>query len=428
MSRNIKTTALHMDANERNLRDTASGKIVFTQSRGNRCAFYLNRSRLLAAQVMSDTANRIGAVYIGKVKNVVKNIDACFVEISDGEICFLSLRDADFPLLLNRKWNGKIIEGDELLVQLSREAQKTKQAALTARISLADDYAAVGIGPSHIGFSNKISKLRRQQIEKLLYEAGMQENRNLVQGSFPVSVGLVVRTKAKDCADDILLDSIRDLLSSLKALIETAGHRTCFSCIQEAPQDYVAVLNQLAYSYEYSEILTDDAILFEKLAPYCAARLPDKSVRLYADSSLSLSKLYSIEQKLDHALNTRVWLKSGGYLIIEPTEALTVIDVNTGKYEGKQASQDAYERINREAATEIALQLRLRNLSGIILVDFINMESQESKESLLSFLRETVNRDRVKTVVVDITPLGLVEITRKKQNRPLKEQFLADRK
>ena len=146
-------------------------------------------------------------------------------------------------------------------------------------------------------------------------------------------------------------------------------------------------------------------------------------MRLYQDSMLSLSALYGIEGKLKPALETRIWLKSGGYLVIEPTEALTVIDVNSGKCEDGKNPEDTYRSINLEAAEEVAFQLRLRNLSGIIIVDFINMQSPGDNAQLLYVLKSLVKRDKVKTTVVDMTPLGLVEITRKKISKPLREQL-----
>ena len=149
----------------------------------------------------------------------------------------------------------------------------------------------------------------------------------------------------------------------------------------------------------------------------------DVVVRLYQDKVLPLSVLYSVESKLETALASRVWLKSGGYLIIEPTEALTVIDVNTGKYEAGKDPQETYRRINLEAAEEVAIQLVLRNLSGIIIVDFINMQSASYNRELLNHLKALVQKDKVQTHVVDMTPLGLVEITRKKISKPLREQF-----
>lgn len=391
-----------------------------------KCAHcFLRAIAWLAAQVLSDTdtQNRIGAVYIAKVKNVLKNINACFVEIAEKETCFLSLKDATAPILLNRTYDGRILEGDEILVQITREAQKGKQASVTADISLADEYAAVGLGSKHIGYSGKIGNARKEELKEWLSEAGLMNKGNFVQNTSDSSIGMVVRTGAKECKKDVLLQSIEARLNDLCALIETAKHRTCFTCVKEAQEEFCAVLNQLAYSSEYSEIVTDDISFYEKLKKYCAEKMPDKSVRLYEDASFSLSALYSLEAKLDTALGTRVWLKSGAYLVIEPTEALTVIDVNTGKCELKKNAWETYEQINREAAQEIALQMRLRNLSGIILVDFINMENSENDASLIEYVRTQVNKDRIKTNVVDITELGLMEITRKKTNKPLREQF-----
>jgi len=404
------------------------GKILFTRYRENMCALLLEDNRLLAMRVMSEADNRIGAIYVGKVKNVVKNIHACFVEIANSELCFLSMKDATAPIILNRKYDGRLLAGDEILVQFSKEAQKTKQASVTADISLSNEYAALSIGSTRIGFSGKLEKARKEEILHWLIENGYAQGKDFVSGirlsDSPISLGLIVRTKAKEGNGEEILAYIKELLEQFQLLLEKALHRTCFSCIKEASEDYEAVLDRLAYPHEYSEIVTDDNILYEQLCTYCKEKLPQISVRLYEDTNLSLSKLYSLEQKIDTALKPRVWLKSGGYLVIEHTEALTVIDVNTGKYEAKKASDNTYEKINREAAEEITLQLRLRNLSGIILVDFINMDSKEKEEALVQYLRELVRKDKIKTLVVDITPLGLVEITRKKQHKPLREQFL----
>ena len=141
----------------------------------------------------------------------------------------------------------------------------------------------------------------------------------------------------------------------------------------------------------------------------------------YEDENLPLMKLYRLESVLKSATDRRVWLKSGGYLVIEPTEALTVIDVNTGKYTGKKTPAETILKINLEAACETARQLSLRNLSGIIIVDFIDMESKEDQETLMRVLGEEISQDPVKTVLVDMTRLGLVELTRKKVRRPLHE-------
>lgn len=432
MSRRINSNQVHTDEQIQSLQNCDQGKLIFTSYMGEMCGLLIRDNRLLAARVLNDEQNRISAVYIGKIKNVVKNINAYFVEIADKEICFLSDKEAGNPILLNRKYDGRLLEGDEILVQLSREAQKGKQASLTANISLSNDYAAIAIGSPKIGYSGKLDKNQKDQIKNWLAEDKLAKDGFFVpdmEDANNLSMGLVIRTKATDCSKEELLWQIHNLFTEFMNLINTAQHRTCFSCIKQANEEFKTVLNEIAYEYEYDEIVTDDAVFYEKLLKYTEAKQIVKSIRFYQDDSFTLTKLYSLEQKLDTALNSRVWLKSGGYLVIEPTEALTVIDVNTGKYEasargtGDTLSRNAYEKINMEAAKEVARQLRLRNLSGIILVDFINMESREQEEKLLAFLREEVSQDRIKTNVIDITPLGLVEITRKKSNKPLREQF-----
>ncbi|MFW5668145.1 MAG: ribonuclease E/G, partial [Acetivibrio ethanolgignens] len=149
-----------------------------------------------------------------------------------------------------------------------------------------------------------------------------------------------------------------------------------------------------------------------------------EKLRLYEDETTDLNRLYGIETSLSKVVAKQVWLKSGGTLVIEPTEALTVIDVNTGKaIKGNKKVQETFFKVNLEAAKEIAFQLRLRNLSGIIIVDFIDLDSEEHKKELLRALKEYLKEDPLKAVVVDMTPLGLVEITRKKLRKPLHEQL-----
>lgn len=427
MSRNITVTKpLESDA-EKALRKTDNGKLIFTTYQNRMCAFLIYADRLRAMQVLEEVPSKIGAIYIAKVKNVVKNIDACFVEIADGEICFLPLREAKVAFMLNRSGDGRILEGDELLVQVVRDAQKTKQASVTAKISLANDVFAISLGDTRIGYSGKLSKEEKQLISDFLDVEGLQKKGHLVpwqeSEQQPSSFGLVVRTLAKDLSPEELSDSLNTIKEQWDNLFHTALHRTCYSCLKDAEPGFVSVLKQLVYSYEYEEILTDNEALFLQLRKYCSEYLPEKPVRHYQDDMLSLKKLYGLESKADMALGTRVWLKSGGYLVVEPTEAMTVIDVNSGKYEAGKGTQETAFRINCEAAEEIAIQLRLRNLSGMILVDFINMDSKEREEQLLQQLKRAVQGDKQKTNVIDMTALGLVEITRKKSYKPLREQL-----
>ncbi len=196
----------------------------------------------------------------------------------------------------------------------------------------------------------------------------------------------------------------------------------------QAPASFLAQIRN-AYADRLGEIVTDDPALYAQIDRFLREEQPEdaQKLRLYQDDLLPLKELYGLDKAMADALAKRVWLKSGGYLVIEPTEALVAIDVNTGKYSGKRTKRETIVKINLEAAEEIGRQLRLRELSGIVLVDFIDMEEEEDRACLLDHLRTVVQKDPVKTTVVDMTELGLVELTRKKLRRPLHEQLAAVR-
>lgn len=434
MSRNITANHTETSIEAKQEEKTGEGKLIFSKYQGKNCAMLIKGTRLLAMQSLEENAGQIGAIYLGKVKNVAKNLNACFVEFSEGEIGFLSQKDCQyyFPCDNRKQEQGKLIlrQGDEILVQVKSEAHQTKQLTLTAHISLANEVAAISLGAARIGYSTKLTEEKKTQIKHWLREEGLREKEyfnfekiwNETQRDIPcpANVGIVVRTQAQHCEKEKFFQELEHLAREFAALFSSSLHKTCFSCVKEAPPSFVAIIEKLAYPYEYSEIVTDDKELYGQLQEYCEKTICDKSVRLYEDSMISLSKLYALETKAETAFHKNVWLKSGGYLVIQPTEALTVIDVNSGKYEGKKGGF----LVNCEAAEEIALQLRLRNLSGIIIIDFINMDDKEQERELLKYLRSLVRRDKQKTFVIDITSLGLVEITRKREARTLREQFM----
>ena len=406
-------------------------------------------------------AARLNSIYVGKVMNVAKNINAAFVELTKGQRAFLPLSHMASARILNRKADGRILAGDELLVQVEREAVKTKEPVLTTEISLAGRYAVVfpGKEKGRLQFSGKLSDKTRRQITEALAAADIREETLTAQGC-----SLIVRTNAgallqndaktpvhdesvslydagqsvhsagtplpanteKPAADDLapLIREAQALIRQAAALWQNAGTRTCYSCLYRPESGYLTEIRDTPQE-QYEEILTDDPALYEEIRAFLERSCPQafSALRLYQDSAVSLRNLYGLPAKIREACGKRVWLKSGGYLVIEPTEALTVIDVNSGKYTGKKGMRDTFRLINREAALEIARQLRLRNLSGIILVDFISMEKKEDEKELLQLLSAELKKDPVKTAVVDMTPLGLVEITRKKVRRNIYEQL-----
>lgn len=386
---------------------TNGGKLLFTTYEGKQAAFLVKENRLLWTSVVEENASKVGAIYIGKVKNVVKNIDACFVEIADGELCFLPLKDCKNPIICNRDFDGRVLQGDEILVQVVRDSMKTKQAALTTEISLQNEYFVFQLGIKGFGLSKQFSKEEKTRITSWL------EVHNL---SCKESFGFIVRTKAPLLSEDDFINEFFKLKVEFDKILASGMHRTCYTCLKASNSPYLEVLNQLRIN-DYDEIITDLKGI------YASLKDGHTNIRLYEDEEFDLSKLYGIESKMEEALSKKVWLKSGANLIIEPLETLTAIDVNSSKCDLKNANEETIYKINLEAAKEVALQIRLRNLSGIILVDFINMNDSGMEENLLKAMDEFVKQDKVFTKVVDMTKLGLVEISRKKINQNIYEQF-----
>ncbi len=358
---------------------------------------------------------QVGDIYLGRVQKIVGNIQSAFIELISGSIGYYAM-DPLQPLK----------PGQEILVQLIKEPIKTKAAVLSTDLSLSGKFVVLHENGGYIAVSSKIEKKKvRESFRDLL--SPLCKNENLPSGR--KAPGFIVRTNAKNACFDQILQEAEFLLEQYYQLIHQADHRPCFTCIHSAPSPYLASIRDI-YNTANMEVITDQPDLYEEITKYFATTkgLSVPSVSFYQDQLLPLIKLYRLETILQKSTNRQVWLKSGGYLIIEPTEAMVVIDVNTGKFDSKKKTEDTFLSINREAAREIAKQIRLRNLSGIIIIDFIDMESQEAQNLLLEELQSYIHKDPVKTVFVDMTKLGLVELTRKKIRKPLHEQILKEEK
>ena len=339
------------------------------------------------------------------------NIGAAFIEIEKGVNCYYDMKDVKSAIFTHKSGNKQLCIGDELVVQISREAIKTKAPTVTGNLSFTGRYAVLTHGNTRIGVSSKIPKSLREEYKREL--AGLQND----------DFGLIVRTNAKDAPFEDVLEEINALKDEYYSLVRTAETRVCFSCLKSAPPSYIADLKNV-YMDGMEAIIIGDHDLYTRIHMFFQAELPEKLdlLELYDNPSFPLDKLYSTQTALDKALMERAWLKTGGYLIIQPTEALTVIDVNSGKNTSKSDSEDGAMKVNLEAAREAARQIRLRNLSGIIIVDFINLKRDENTQRLLHEFRYYLSKDPIQTTLVDMTTLGLVEVTRKKVRRPLYEE------
>ncbi len=389
-------------------------------------AFSLDRKTGTMASVnftpfmQKDNIAVLGDIFVAKVTNVVKQMNAAFILYAPNKKGYLPIHAEYTPIIINRKYDGRILAGDEMIVQLEKEAVRTKEPVFTMNLSLAGKYSVVSYANTYKGVSKKCTKLEREQLRAAIPQE--------------IDFGVVVRTNAasllskldKKQSPDMLkpvTDEIHYLNQRMSLLIQEGIHRTCYSRIWQSAPSYLTAMRDEGIVYQ--QILTDNSKLYQELKDFVALYMPEQiaNISMYQDDSYPLQKLYRVETQISELLSRKVWLKSGAYLIIEKTEAMYVIDVNSGKNIVKKESAAYIYEINIEAANEIMRQIRLRNLTGMILVDFINMEENEKTNALLQELRVLAKKDHVQTTIVDMTPLGLVEITRKKTTKSLAEQF-----
>ena len=363
-----------------------------------------------------DAGSLLGDIYVGKVRNIVKNINAAFVEYEQGKMGYLSLDAKVCPIHTDGVVSDgtRVLIGDEIIIQIEREAVKTKPPTLSGTLNFPGKYVVLIYGERTVSISSKIKDAeRKQQLRGFL--------RNNIDGDY----GFVARTNCKDASDEKILKEIAFLKQQLENIKKFGVHRAKFNCLYHAPDAYLCDIRD-SYDSLLESIITDDDEIFNRIMEFAKIYQPEdiKKIKRWDNADGKLDAVYDVTKTLEHALMPKVWLKNGGYLVIQPTEALVSIDVNTGKAISKKKDvQKTFLKVNLEAATQIAKQLRLRNLSGMILIDFIDMKDADYNKQLMDRLRTEFAKDPVKTILVDMTKLGLVEVTRKKVRKSLYEQI-----
>ena len=353
----------------------------------------------------------LGNVYIARVENTAPNLGAAFVQIRPDFRCYLQLDETENAIFCSSKNNRTALRsGDEILVQVSKEAVKTKLPGVTCNISIPGRYLVLTTGNLIKGISQKIHKADVLPLKEWLSQ----------KESLPF--GLIVRTNAAGAGIPALEEEFKRLTEIYERMLRDARSRTCFSMIWQSEPFYMEMLRNIPID-DLQDIVTDLPEYYQSLSSALQSDSRPAKLALYRDELLPLYKLHRLESTVSEILNKKVWLKSGGFLVIEQTEAFVSIDVNSGKFEGKKDREETYKRINLEAASEIVRQIRLRNLSGVILVDFINMQSEQNRDELFHVLKEYLKQDPLKCKAVDITPLHIFEMTRKKVRRPLSEEI-----
>lgn len=338
----------------------------------------------------------VGNIYLGKVKNIVKNINGAFVEFQKGEIGFLPMR------------NKQIKVDDEILVQIKKEATEEKQPLLSEQIELTGKYVVLTSDKASVGISNKIQNKDTRKYLQSMTQPLITEN-----------YGFILRTRAANAAKDVVTEEAKELSDRYERILSKSLYLKPFQLVESNHNMKDMMLFGLDKD-QLKQVITDQPELAEVF------REDGIPVTLLSEEAKDIERRYRVMHYLKEALSKKVWMKSGGFLYIEHTEAMTVIDVNTGKSIGKGKKAKHIRETNLEAAKEIARQIRLRNLSGIIIVDFIDMKSEEDQADLLKTMQKYLNQDSKKAAAIDMTKLGLMEITRKKERNPLFKQIKLD--
>lgn len=338
----------------------------------------------------------IGNIYIGVVKNVVKNINGAFVEFDKDETGFLSMRHRQYKA------------GDEVLVQIKKEATEEKRPMLSDQIELTGKYLVLTSDKLSVGISNKIhQKEKKQELKEMAEPLVTQE------------YGFILRTEAaKANKEDVLMEADR-LSAKYHEIVAKRQYRKA-PYLVDTNYDALEVLVHDIKPGSIDRIVTDQEEVGEQL------KEKGYEVSLCSYMAGDIERRYRFRHYLSEVFKRKIFMKSGGFLYIEQTEAMAVIDVNTGKSIGKKNQEAHIKKINLEAAKEAARQIRLRNLSGIIMIDFIDMKSKDDEKELLQVMQHYLNGDSKKAVAVDITKLGIMEITRKKEKNPIFRQISID--
>ncbi len=363
----------------------------------------------------SDTGSVAGNIYLAVTRNVLPGMEAAFLDFGASKNGVLYASDVPAPGSGNGRSNRRIEqvlqEGDDVLVQVTKDAMGAKGARLTGIPSLPGRYLVLVPDSDSVGISRRLPDADRSRLREVI---------NKVR---PPGFGVIVRTAAQHATAEELAADISRLNKEWDRIQEQAKEAKAPLLIHEEPELLIKVIRE-HFTADFRKLLIDDRGAHQTVVDYLQSTAPDlvSKAHLYEDP-IGLFERYHVEDQLKKALDRKVYLPSGGHLVIDRTEALTVIDVNTGKFVGSNKLEDTVLHNNLEAAEEIGRQLRLRDIGGIIVIDFIDMESTSNQQKVLRRLKETLAKDKTRTQVFDVSHLGLVEMTRKNVSAGLLEQF-----
>jgi ribonuclease G len=358
----------------------------------------------------------VGSIYKGKAARIVPGMDAAFIDIGLEKSAFLYVGDiildrmmyeefdgSEFRIDRNERIEGVLEDGQELIVQVSREPIGQKGTRVTSKITLPGRLLVLMPATDHVGVSRRIE----QEEERKRLAA-------LLKQICPSGYGVIARTASEGKSGEELEADLNFLVRIWESIQEKAKSARAPSILHQELGIIFRVIRDL-HSHNLKKIVIDDEFVYKRVADFLKEYLPEEGCEVaHFDEKDPIFEAYGIEIEIAKLLHKKIWLKSGGYIVLDYTEALTVIDVNTGRYLGKKDLEDTILRTNLEAVKEIAYQVRLRNIGGIIVIDFIDMERKESRDLVFQTLVDTLKKDRIKTFAYPISEIGVVQLTRKR--------------
>ncbi len=363
----------------------------------------------------SHNVSLIGNVYLGKVQNVLPSMEAAFVDIGRGRNAVLYAGEVDWNSVdtgnHGRRIEAALKPGDKVLVQVTKDPVGHKGARLTSQVSLPGRYLVYVPNGSMNGISRKLPDTERARLKKILKEV------------LPEHAGVIVRTAAEGATEEQLTRDVQRLTSQWEAIQKKVANGQAPVMLHSEPDLLVKIVRDV-FNEDFTKLIIDGSAARETIDEYLTAVAPDLKDRVEIYDGPDSFEEYRLNEQIEKALDRKVWLPSGGSLVIDRTEAMTVVDVNTGKFVGSGGNlEETVTKNNLEAAEEIVRQLRLRDIGGIIVVDFIDMVLESNRDLVLRRLVECLSRDRTKHQVAEVTSLGLVQMTRKKIGVGLRESL-----
>jgi ribonuclease G len=390
--------------------------IVNCDNRATRVAL-LEKGKLVELDIERPLQHRVvGNLYKGIVANVLPGMQASFIDIGLDKNAFLYVDDVftdwdeESPPPARESIEKLLRVGEEIMVQVIKEPYGSKGARVTGQITIPGRYLVLVPNADYIGVSKRIES-----------QAERDRLRREVERLKPEQLGLIIRTVAEGVDTEVMEQDLQFLVQLWERILSRFQQK-CAPAILYQDLSLTCRIARDLFVEEFNSFLIDNEHEYDKvreIVDYISPQLKSK-VKYYREKE-PIFERYGIETEIERALAPQVWLKSGGYLVFDETEALTVVDVNTGRYIGRRNLADTILKTNLEAAEEIARQVRLRDIGGIIIIDFIDMSIEDHRRKVIDKLNNAIKNDRTKTYVLGLTNLGLVEMTRKKVRQDLSE-------